>query len=104
MPSTRTASAVASMPTPSILSLRHDLRAQHPVFGENWRKLADHEHLQAGDQTACVSMLLSLHGGRWMEVEEEFSHCIGKTVREACSDENDEDGHERVFRRSVHVC
>ena len=86
---------------PSFISLRHDLNAQHPVFGEGWRKLADNEALQKGDQSACVSMLLSLSGGRWRDVEREFPESVGKTVREACDGGHDLDGHERVFRRRI---
>ena len=101
-----TSTRIASMPIsteigPTVISLRHDIRPQHPVFGEAWRKLSDHELLQDSDQSACVSVLLSLHGGRWVNVGEEFPHNVGKTVREACDLQQDFDGYERVFRRRV---
>jgi hypothetical protein len=42
---------------------RHELPPGHPVFGVEWKKLYDTDGLQAGDETACVSELLSMSIG-----------------------------------------
>lgn len=79
---------------------RHKLSDRHPVIGDGWFLLDDNDVLQDGDQTAYVSELLSYRGGFWANTDsEEWDGCRGKSVRYACEESGDADGHERVFRR-----
>lgn len=80
--------------------LRNDISPTHPVFGDDYVKLPDDAKLEPGDETACVSCLLSEDGDEWVLVTDyEFDGCIGKTVAFACDETGDADGDERVFRR-----
>jgi hypothetical protein len=81
--------------------LRHQLSPTHPVVGRGYRLLTDDDILAEGDETACVSCLLSPRGDSWMVVTEEWAVDFGKTIRAVCDDGDDADGHERVFRRRV---
>lgn len=83
--------------------LRHRLSDSHPAL-QGWKKLSDDDLLQDGDETSTVSTLLSLRGDRWYPVLPEWADCIGKTVRHACEETADADGHERVFRRQEKPC
>ncbi len=77
--------------------LRNEINANHPVFGDGYRKLEDHETIEQGDQTACVSCLLSPEGDTWVEIPE----IVGMTVLDSLAD--DADAEERVFRRKEGV-
>lgn len=77
---------------------KEKLRATHPVVGEGWRLVGDEETLQAGDQTARVSLLLSEeYFEQWLPVEKHDA--VGKTMAEYLK--NDGDAAERVVRRRV---
>lgn len=73
--------------------LRHAIADNHPVIGSDYR-LVDDDVLIAGDETACVSTLLSLNGDRWRPIPEEW---IGQTIDNVLSADADAD--ERLFRR-----
>ncbi len=78
------------------VSMRNRIAPSHPVFGDGYRKLNDDEVLQPGDETACVSILLSLAGDKWVAAD----WADGKTtVLESLAE--DGDGEERVYRRKV---
>jgi hypothetical protein len=75
--------------------LRKRISRTHPVVGEGYRLLGDVEVLQAGDQTARVSLLLSLeHPEGWNPVEAEW---LGRVVSHYL--EGDGDANERLIRR-----
>lgn len=74
----------------------------HPVFGEGYRALDDADTLQSGDQTACVSRLLSFRGDQWVTVDETWKNDLGKTVGQILGPGSpDADAGERVFRRKA---
>jgi len=76
-------------------SLRERISRTHPVVGEGYRLLGDVEVFRAGDQTARVSLLLSLeHPEGWNPVEAEW---LGRVVSHYL--EGDGDASERIFRR-----
>lgn len=81
------------------MSLRKQINPSHPVFGDGYRMLEDNDIIIFGDQTACVSCLLSMNGDRWIIINEHWGNIIGKTVKYACEETSDVDGNERVFRR-----
>lgn len=67
------------------------------VVGDGWRLLGHHEVLQAGDQSGCASLLMSLDCFEpWREVD---SMAVGETVAAWLKD--DGDAKERVFRRCM---
>lgn len=67
------------------------------VVGDGWRLLGTHEVLQAGDQTGCASLLMSLdYFEPWRDV---LPEAYGETVAAWLKD--DMDAKERVFRRRV---
>jgi hypothetical protein len=75
--------------------LRKRISRTHPVVGEGYRLLGDVEVLQVGDQTARVSLLLSLeHPENWTPVEPEW---FGRVVSHYLQD--DLDANERLIRR-----
>lgn len=79
------------------MKLRDQLQSDHVVVGRGFRLLGDEERIAPGDETACVSLLISLevHQG-WLPVElREY----GKTVSHCL--EGDSDASERVFRRAT---
>lgn len=79
------------------MQLRHAVPANHPIVGDGYRLLADDEVVQPGDQTGCVSCLLSLSSSQyWREVNDDF---IGSSVGHNCTYTEDADGSERLFRR-----
>lgn len=80
--------------------LRNVISPSHTVFGKDYVKLQDHMVLEPGDETACVSTLLSVEGEQWSSVDGWWPADMGLTVRAACEDHGDADGAERVFRRS----
>lgn len=79
------------------MKLRDQLQSDHVVVGRGFRLLEDSERIAPGDETACVSLLISLeaHEG-WIPVE---AQQYGKTVTHCL--EPDSDASERVFRRAV---
>ncbi len=81
--------------------LRRKLSRKHPVIGEGYRLLQDDDVLEAGDQTARVSCLISYEGEPWISVLPQWNDDFGKTIRAVCEDGPDADGWERVFRRKV---
>jgi hypothetical protein len=78
--------------------LRNRISPRHPVFG-GCKKLADHDCLLPADETARVSMLLTLEGDRWIPVLPGWSDRLGMTIGSICDDFEDADGDDRVFRR-----
>ena len=80
------------------MHLRHQISEFHPIFGDGWRMVKDWETIEPGDESACVSTMLSLEGGEWCYVEDSWG-VIGKTVEWACNESGDANGHERIFRR-----
>jgi hypothetical protein len=74
-----------------------EISPTHPIFGTGYRKLADNETLMPGDQTACLSCLLSPTGTPgWVNAD----WADGKTtVLESL--ENDADALDRVYRRPL---
>ena len=83
-----------------ISTLSQKISDNHPVFGDEYRKLDDDDIISLNDQTACVSCLLSLSGDKWVDVTEKwFSDGIGKTVAWYRNNSIDGDRSERVFRR-----
>ena len=75
-------------------TLRAQIGKWHPIVGKDYRLLADDEVLQAGDETACVSLLLSLKFPEdWRAVDED----LGQTIAEWTKEDMDKD--ERLFRR-----
>jgi hypothetical protein len=85
-------------------SLRDLLTDDHPVVGEGYRLLKDHEVLQEGDQSGHVSCLVSLTAWtNWADIHEGphawSEGTLGSTVGDVIK--NDFDGHERVFRRAI---
>lgn len=78
-------------------SLRLQISRTHPIVGEGYRLLDDHERVQLADETATVSTMLSLAGDKWSPaIESEY----GLTVGELCGDKSPYmDCQERIFRR-----
>lgn len=80
------------------MSLRHQLSEYHPIFGDDFRMLKDWEEIEPNDESACISTMLSLEGDTWCYVEDSWG-CIGKTVEWYCTESEDCDRDERIFRR-----
>lgn len=77
--------------------LRLRLHPSHPAIGAGYRLLNGDERIAPGDETARVSLLLSVeHPEGWVSVEE---HTVGMTVTESLI--GDMDANERVTRREV---
>jgi hypothetical protein len=82
--------------------LRKQINPNHIVFGEGYRMLNDDDTLEEGDQTACISSLLSFNGDKWVSVIPEWKDEIGKTIGEILGPNSlDADAGERVFRRKT---
>ena len=82
---------------------RYQISTTHAVFGDGHRMLTDDDILQEGDETACVSSLLSVeyHEG-WCSIIPEWSSSIGKPISEIINEHSlDADHAERLFRRGV---
>ena len=88
-------------------ALRHRISQNHlAITGTDgwWRLLGDDESLKAGDQTVCLSEILSLNGGQWRPVDREWADDIasGRIVGEILGpDSQDADRVERLFRRRL---
>ena len=88
--------------------LREQLQGDHPVIGTGYRKLEDDDVVQAGDEAACVSTLLSLDNTEgWHEIvptdddeEQGLGVYIGRSPG-SITDADEMDWAERVFRRKV---
>jgi hypothetical protein len=79
------------------LPLREELPKRHAVVGDGYRLLSDDELLELGDETACISLLLSLeHFEGWHPVE---AKRFGRTVERDL--EADADRSERIYRRKA---
>jgi hypothetical protein len=64
-----------------------------------YRVLGDNDVLQAGDETACASMLFGYYE-QWQTMDDEFADYFGQTVAWANDEKRDEmDATERLFRR-----
>jgi hypothetical protein len=85
------------------MSLRHEISPTHPIFGGvGWRMLEDYDELCPEDQTACVSMMLSMEGDEWIDIPLDDNWSVfGKTVEWYCTESTDADREERIFRRRV---
>lgn len=81
--------------------LRLRISRSHPIVGEYYRLLDDHEYVQIGDETATVSTMLSLSGDSWGSVTENE---LGHTVGQLCGpNSEDADAHDRIYRRLTGV-
>jgi hypothetical protein len=81
---------------------RKDVPAGHAIFGDGYRKLEDDDTLQAGDQTACASMLFTVEfREHWIDVVPDWNDVLGETIRAVCDDHGDIDGPDRLFRRKI---
>lgn len=80
---------------------RKRLPAGHAVVGgPAYRLLDDTDLLQIGDETCCLSTLLSGRE-RWHELGPDFADDLGKPVGRFDATHADMDGWERQFRRPV---
>ena len=80
------------------MTLRKQISEYHPIFGDGWRMLTDNDIILPGDESACVSTMLSLDGAEWIIVDEMWE-CFGRTVEWYCNESSDGDRDERIFRR-----
>ncbi len=79
---------------------RHQLSGNHAIVGPGFRLLTDVDHLLWGDQTACLSTLLSLeHHEPWRDLDDDWLPLYGMNIGAVCDETGDADGDERVFRR-----
>jgi hypothetical protein len=81
------------------MDLRNRLNPKHPVVGINHRVMTDTELLVGTDETARVSLLLSLDGEPWRSLSAAYPEAVGVTVGYAITKMGDMDAAERVFRR-----
>ena len=82
---------------------RYKVPATHAIFGDGYRMLNDDDVLEAGDETGCVSTLLSLeYSERWVSVMPSWADAIGKPIIAIINmDSPDADCADRLFRRRV---
>ncbi len=85
------------------MALRDRLNPKHTVVGSDHRLMANTELLVGTDETARVSLLLSLDGDTWEPMSTAFPEAVGVTVSHAINRLGDMDGSERVFRRHTPV-
>lgn len=81
------------------MALRDRLNPKHPVVGSDHRLMEYTELLVGTDETARVSLLLSLDGDKWEPLSTAFPEAVGVTVNHATTRLGDMDESERVFRR-----
>lgn len=85
-------------------NLRDRISMSHPVIGDNYRLLQDHDTLQPGDQTACVSTIMQYQATHrdWVSVMPSWESDIGKRIDEILNpNSQDADWTERLFRRKL---
>ena len=72
------------------------INPEHPVIGEGYTLLNNNDILNLGDETNCISTLLSPNGNKWIKINKEN---IGKSITDCLI--NDADARERIFRRRL---
>lgn len=85
---------------------RHNIAPEHPAitFGDKYRLLRDDEHLKQGDETNCVSTLLSISPLPWVVIDKEWGNEISsmQPISQILGpDSLDADKNERLFRRKI---
>jgi len=83
--------------------IRYRIPKTHAIFGDGYRMLTDDDVLQDGDETGCMSTLLSIDcPEKWVSVMPEWADDIGKPISAIINmDSPDADRSERLFRRRV---